>query len=233
MCRVWDCKEAKRSARFLCSVDYAGASTYCGTPCWQWLGWKDDRGYGRAGFRGKSWCAHRLSYHLFVAPITLGCEIHHKCYNTSCVNPAHLEEVTPLRNYQLRRPSDFLVAIYARNKKKTHCPAGHPYDEKNTYRQKGSRPGRSCKQCRDALNKKFTKVKSIKRSLLRCVLDLMCPLPVGHVVVRKPGHCKRGHPQTEENVYLHNKRSRQCRLCRKDYGAIYRAAKRKDKPNAL
>lgn len=34
---------------------------------------------------------------------------------------------------------------------KTTCPAGHPYDEENTYRYRG---GRRCKECRRAGNRR-------------------------------------------------------------------------------
>lgn len=34
------------------------------------------------------------------------------------------------------------------NSEKTHCPAGHPYDEINTYWRKRSSGGRACRACR-------------------------------------------------------------------------------------
>lgn len=33
-------------------------------------------------------------------------------------------------------------------RRKTHCPQGHPYDEKNTYRNSGSRKCRTCNRIR-------------------------------------------------------------------------------------
>lgn len=43
-------------------------------------------------------------------------------------------------------------------------------------------------------------------------------------------HCRHGHPWTEENTYLNNNRSRECKLCKRAYMREYmrrRAAARK------
>jgi HNH endonuclease len=65
--------------------------------CWRWTGDVSVRGYGRIKRRA----AHRVSYELFVGPIPAGMTIDHLCFNTRCVNPAHLEPVTAEEN--LRR----------------------------------------------------------------------------------------------------------------------------------
>ncbi|WP_338185886.1 HNH endonuclease signature motif containing protein [Jatrophihabitans sp.] len=82
-------------ARFLQYVDQSG-------PCWTWTGVRHrTRGYGRfyVGGRGGRYVqAHRWSYEHFVGPIPDGLEIDHLCAVTSCVNPAHLEAVTPDEN---------------------------------------------------------------------------------------------------------------------------------------
>lgn len=36
---------------------------------------------------------------------------------------------------------------------RTHCPAGHSYDEENTYERPGERRGRNCKQCHREVNR--------------------------------------------------------------------------------
>jgi hypothetical protein len=80
--------------------------------CWVWLGQTcgsnhTDNRYGRLTIRVKGKVvkrmAHRISYEFFKGPIPTGFEVDHKCYNTECVNPAHLEAVPPRVNYINRR----------------------------------------------------------------------------------------------------------------------------------
>ena len=80
--------------RFMGHVDASGE-------CWEWLGWKDARGYGKATSdikpRSKDW-AHRVAYRLFVGPIPDGLTIDHLCRVRTCINPSHLEPVTRSEN---------------------------------------------------------------------------------------------------------------------------------------
>jgi hypothetical protein len=50
-------------------------------------------------------------------------QLDHLCRNRLCCNPDHLEPVTGSENTTRQRH-------YERNR--THCPAGHPYDDENT-----------------------------------------------------------------------------------------------------
>lgn len=44
---------------------------------------------------GRSRMAHRFTYSTLVGPIPEGHVIHHVCGNKGCVNPKHLEPMTP------------------------------------------------------------------------------------------------------------------------------------------
>ena len=59
--------------------------------CLVWKRADNKQGYGIAQHGGKSWMAHRLSYHLAT-----GCDIgsqviHHTCANSMCIKPEHLQ----------------------------------------------------------------------------------------------------------------------------------------------
>ena len=63
-------------------------------PCWIWTGAANERGYGVIGVGGRkagNERAHRLAYRLYKGEIPEGKYILHKCGNTFCVNPSHLE----------------------------------------------------------------------------------------------------------------------------------------------
>jgi hypothetical protein len=66
--------------------------------CWEWTGSKHRRGYGVLKWLGKSAYAHRVVFMLLVGPIPEGKVLDHRCFNTSCVNPDHLEVVTQKLN---------------------------------------------------------------------------------------------------------------------------------------
>lgn len=65
--------------------------------CWEWLGSVSNR-YGTIRINSKTYRVHRVSYELFIAPITNGLSVLHKCDNPICFNPAHLFLGTQLDN---------------------------------------------------------------------------------------------------------------------------------------
>jgi hypothetical protein len=108
--------------------------------CWLWVGGKMANGYGHFAVRRNGVLtqaySHRWAYEAMVGPIPCGFQIDHLCRVRHCVNPSHLEAVTPRIN-TLRGDT-----IQAKNAGKTTCPQGHPYD----IRWRNG--GRACKQCR-------------------------------------------------------------------------------------
>lgn len=104
--------------------------------CWNWTATITKSGYGHFRLNGKLVSAHRLAYELEFGKIPEGMVIDHLCRNRACVNPNHLEPVTSKIN-SLRGINH--------NSVKTHCPAGHEYDQQNTrITPKGKRVCRSC-----------------------------------------------------------------------------------------
>lgn len=107
--------------------------------CWLWVSAMGPDGYGRFWLGGHTLRAHRVAYEITVgSPIPEGLVLDHLCRNPSCVRPDHLEPVTQRDNI-LRGEG-----LAAQNAFKTCCPAGHEYDEANTYRYRGQRFCREC-----------------------------------------------------------------------------------------
>jgi len=113
------------------------------TGCWVWTARRDSDGYGHFKFVGCSLRAHRLAYRMLVGSIPSWLEIDHLCRNPACVNPAHMELVAHQENCRRGLVGQ---AGAIRQRAKTHCPRGHPYDEANTYRSRGGRYCRTCKR---------------------------------------------------------------------------------------
>jgi hypothetical protein len=112
--------------------------------CWLWTGNKNPNGYGRICINYTGTLAHRTSYEIFKGEVPEGLVLDHLCRVRNCVNPEHLEIVTDRIN--ILRGTGFS----AKNASKTHCPQGHPYDDKNTrinLDKKGKYQSRHCKTC--------------------------------------------------------------------------------------
>lgn len=142
------------SARYWAKVECRGPDE-----CWPWRAHRDHNGYGKfsvGGRAGRMEMAHRVAVYLaageWPAP---GMDVDHTCHNDSgcrdarcehhaCQNPRHLE-VVPHRLNNQRGNARWNGA---ENRAKTHCPAGHPYDDRNTSEKQGANGiQRRCREC--------------------------------------------------------------------------------------
>lgn len=83
--------------------------------CWVWTAGVGAFGYGlfsspTYGSVSKNVPAHRWAWTNMVGPIPDGMHIDHRCRNPKCVNPDHLEPVTPGENLRRTRYARGLVA---------------------------------------------------------------------------------------------------------------------------
>lgn len=109
--------------------------------CWLWQNAKTN-GYGVVWSTPEKRVvrAHRLVYETLVGPIEPGLHLDHLCRVPSCVNPEHLEPVTPREN--IFRGVSPVIAKAAQ----THCKRGHPLSGDNLLINR-SRNTRMCRQC--------------------------------------------------------------------------------------
>lgn len=136
------------------------------TGCWKWHGADGRGGYGIFKLGPKLQMAHRVAFEYLRGPIPEGLQLDHLCRNPACVNPDHLEIVTPKENI---RRGTIAEAAKRRGAEVTHCPKGHPYSGENLYVKPNGR--RECRQCvRDASaryrEKKGTAGKTPRKSSL-------------------------------------------------------------------
>lgn len=211
--------------------------TYDESGCWVWTGCLSTSGYGQV----KNTSAHRYTYEFFRGKIPKGKEMDHLCRNRHCCNPWHVEPVTPLLN-NLRGvtarledagklpPGSFLEEA---QKRLTHCKNGHRLTKQNLrITPKGKRICRKCHAAHNAQSVKkenvtperYAEIRAAQRAQLQAWRERErekkgLPKEAEKTRNKRLGVCKRGHPQTPENVISRGltksgEPRRGCRICK-------------------
>lgn len=92
-----------------------------GADCWVWTASKR-YGYGQFRIGGEGSAnlgAHVVAYRWLVGEIPLGLVVDHLCRNRACVNPDHMELVTPEENSTR--------GMISRHAEIERCKNGHPW----------------------------------------------------------------------------------------------------------
>lgn len=140
--------------------------------CWLYTGSVAQTGYGHFTVSAsRRALAHRVAYELFNGPIPTGYQVDHQCHNRDegcrsgepcvhrrCVNPQHLDAVSPRVNTR-RSP----ITQASRHAARTHCPQGHEYTDENTaVRLLDSRTGRTGRECRSCRRQRDRRRRAVR-----------------------------------------------------------------------
>lgn len=131
--------------RFWSKVDATG-------DCWLWTGYVQHNGYGQFCVkRGNNQMAHRISAAFVGRFPTDDLQVDHRCRVRRCVNPDHLQYVTPKVNVNRGiRPKTY----------QTHCVNGHEFTDENTAHWPSKR-GKRCRICsRASKNRSYARITS-------------------------------------------------------------------------
>jgi hypothetical protein len=183
--------------RFWAKVDASG-------DCWIWTGAKTSGGYGQSSYgHGSPAIAHRMAWELLCGPIPEGRQLDHLCRVKLCVNPDHLEPVTPAEN--MRR----MFAL------RSHCKNGHPFSGDN-LRLGTTRNGYTGRNCRTCLREAERRWRGPSTQESPSAINA------------RRTECVHGHPFDEKNtrvvVFESGRVERHCKECTRQNVRNRRAA---------
>jgi hypothetical protein len=165
--------------------------------CWLWQGHLR-KGYGRFSLGGGSrMLVHRWAYEAAKGAIPAGLQLDHLCRVRNCVNPDHLEAVTPYENCM--RGQSFAVE----NAQRLFCPRGHRYGPP------GPKGTRECRECARRSSRESARARYVPR-------PPRTPKP----------NCKNGHPLDGPDVAVRTSSGwtvRVCLICQRERDARWRA----------
>ncbi len=173
--------------------------------CWLWDGaWC--QGYSQMMIGSKKLrtakieYGHRISYELFKGPIPEGYHVDHECKLTCCVNPDHLQLLTPTEHQRVTLERLPVHPLTAKSQTKTHCPEGHELTGRNLI--VGVTPRGTFRTCRTCRVRKQQDRRAAERTAN--------PAPP------KPPrtHCIHGHPWVPENLYRCSQGYWHCTTCK-------------------
>ena len=74
--------------------------------CWYWRAALSSTGYGVFAPRRSGLSAARVAWELTYGPVPLGLEVDHRCNNSRCVRPEHLQLLTRRQNARKNRKAN-------------------------------------------------------------------------------------------------------------------------------
>jgi hypothetical protein len=143
-----------KSFRATCDQDYLdhwnSRTDVLPNGCRQWNGpYRADDSknrYTQVNYCGKRWSLHRIVYTLTKGQIPEGQVVRHKCDNSLCINPVHLELGTQYDNCQDAKQRGRYWHHESRFKV---CKRGHEFTPENTWVcVQGFRHCRTCQRLR-------------------------------------------------------------------------------------
>lgn len=148
--------------------------------CWLWTGERKPEGYGRLQWQGQRWYAHRLIYTLLVGEIPDGLQLDHLCRVPACVNPDHVEPVTPKVNQERKKakwakpktPSKEAQRIAA-----GLCRKGHVLAEVGTLRsvRENGSERHQCRACQHDVQERWRRNAGIQERGRNTVRSITAP----------------------------------------------------------